>query len=94
VRNFLLFSDELSDITWIQAFPLIMQIFMNTLSDRLFLTSEQLDKFLDAFLLALPKELKEIYICVLSKLKTYYLICYILNFQGPYCFIYLRNLSY
>lgn len=31
---------------------------MNTLSDKLSLTSEELDKLLDAFLLALPKELK------------------------------------
>lgn len=57
-ETFYFFSDELSDITWIQAFHKIMQIFMNTLSDKLSLTSEELDKLLDAFILALPKELK------------------------------------
>lgn len=57
-ETFYFFSDELSDITWIHAFHKIMQIFMNTLSDKLSLTSEELDKLLDAFILALPKELK------------------------------------
>ena len=57
-ETFYFFSDELSDITWIQAFHKIMQIFMNTLSDKLSLSSEELDKLLDAFILALPKELK------------------------------------
>lgn len=55
---FYLFVDELSDITWIQAFHLIMQIFMNTISDKLSLTSKQLDQLLDAFMENLPKELK------------------------------------
>ncbi len=55
---FYFFSDELSDITWIQAFHMIMKIFINTISDKLSLTSEELDKLLDAFLSALPKDLK------------------------------------
>lgn len=37
---------------------MIMKIFMNTISDKLSLTSEELDKLLVAFLAALPKELK------------------------------------
>ena len=37
---------------------MIIQIFMETLTDKLSLTSEQLDKLMDAFLLALPKQLK------------------------------------
>ena len=53
---FYLISDELSDITWIQAFHMIIQIFMQTLSDNLSLTSEQLDKLMNSFLLALPKQ--------------------------------------
>jgi len=57
-ETFYFFADELSDITWIQAFYMIMKIFMNTISDKLSLTSEELDKLLDAFLAALPKELK------------------------------------
>ena len=57
-ETFYFFSDELSDITWVQAFDLIMNIFMNTLSDKLSLTSQQLDQLLDAFISALPKDLK------------------------------------
>jgi len=56
-ETFYFFSDELSDISWIQAFHTIIKIFMNTLSDKLSLTSEELDKLLNAFLSALPNEL-------------------------------------
>ena len=55
---FHLISDELSDITWIEAFHMLLQLFMDTLSDKLSLTSEQLDQFMDSFLLALPKQFK------------------------------------
>lgn len=55
---FYLISDELSDITWIESFHMIMQIFMGTISDKLSLTSEQLDKLMDSFLLALPKQFR------------------------------------
>ena len=55
---FYLMSDELSDITWFQAFNMIIQIFMDTLSDKLSLTSEQLEQLMDSFLLALPKPFK------------------------------------
>ncbi len=55
---FHLISDELSDITWIEAFHMLLQLFMNTLSDKLSLTSEQLDKIMNSFLLALPKQFK------------------------------------
>ena len=52
---FYFLSDEMSDITWIQAFHMLMQIYMNTLSDKLSLTSEQLDQLMNAFIAALPK---------------------------------------
>lgn len=55
---FYLVSDELSDITWIESFHMIIQIFMKTISDKLSLTSEQLDKLIDSFLLALPNQFK------------------------------------
>lgn len=55
---FYLLSDELSDITWVQAFHMIIQIFMDTLSDKLSLTSDQLDQLMDSFLLSLPKQFK------------------------------------
>jgi hypothetical protein len=55
---FYLVSDELSDITWVEAFHMIIQIFMETISDKLSLTSKQLDQLMDSFLLALPKQFK------------------------------------
>ena len=55
---FYLLSDELSDITWVQAFHMIIQIFMDTLSDKILLTLDQLDQLMDSFLLALPKQFK------------------------------------
>src|SRR5574344_531859 len=57
-ETFYFFADELSDITWIQAFHMIMKIFMNTISDKLSLTSEELDKLVDAFMDAIPALLK------------------------------------
>ncbi|MGJ7046247.1 IS4 family transposase, partial [Thermoanaerobacterium thermosulfurigenes] len=52
-------QDEMSDITLIQAFHLLMQVFIDTITDKLSLSSEQLDQLLDAFMAAIPKELKE-----------------------------------
>jgi len=56
---FLYFSDELSDITWIQAFHLMLQIFRDTMSDRLCLTEETLDELLNVFMQAIPFPIKE-----------------------------------
>lgn len=55
---FFYLSDELSDITWIEAFYMLMQVFMNTLSDKFTLTSEQLDQLMNSFIYYIPKELK------------------------------------
>lgn len=51
-------TDEMSDISLIQAFHLLMQVFLDTITDKLSLTSEQLDQLLEAFMAALPRELK------------------------------------
>ena len=51
-------SDEMSDITWIQAFHLLMQVFLDTITDKLSLTSKQLDQLMEVFMAALPKGLK------------------------------------
>ncbi|HHZ13919.1 MAG: IS4 family transposase [Caldicoprobacterales bacterium] len=51
-------ADEMSDISLIQAFHLLMQVFFDAITDKLSLTSEQLDQLLEAFMAALPKELK------------------------------------
>lgn len=52
-------SDEMSDITWIQSFHLLMQTFLNTITDKLSLTCEQLDQLMEAFIAALPQKLSE-----------------------------------
>ena len=56
---FLLMSDELADISWIQAFNLILDVFVNTICDKLSLTEELLDNLMNAFLSAIPTELKQ-----------------------------------
>ncbi|MFV0519460.1 MAG: hypothetical protein ACK5LY_04195 [Lachnospirales bacterium] len=56
---FFFVSDEMADISWIESFHILMDIFINTISDKLFLTSKQLDTILDAFLSALPKDLSK-----------------------------------
>lgn len=63
---FFYLSDELSDITWIEAFYMLMQLFINTLSDKLTLTSEQLDQLMNSFINSIPKELKSsLHLCSL-----------------------------
>lgn len=57
--TFHLVSDELSDITSIQAFNLLLELFLNALSDFTSASSEQIDKFMETFLMALPKALKQ-----------------------------------
>ena len=56
---FYLISDELSDITIFESFQILIQIFFNALADFKLASSEQADNFLEIFLMALPKALKE-----------------------------------
>jgi len=42
-----LVSNELSDITWLEAFRLLMEVFISTVSDRSLLTEKELDVLLD-----------------------------------------------
>ena len=60
---FLYFTDEMSDITWIQVFQMLLQMFQNILVDELELSEEKLDELVDAFMNAIPTVLK-------SKLKA------------------------
>lgn len=57
-------SDEMADITLAQAFQLLMQLFIDTITDKLSLTTKQLDQLLEAFIAAIPVELK-------SRLRLY-----------------------
>lgn len=56
---FLYFSDELSDITWIQAFQVILQMFSKLLSKECELPYEKICELTDAFMNAIPSALKE-----------------------------------
>ena len=55
---FLYFSDEMSDITWIQAFQMLLQMFRTLLSDSLELSDEKINELVDAFMNAIPVLLK------------------------------------
>lgn len=55
---FLYFSDEMSDITWIQAFQLLLQMFRTLLADNINIAEEEIDKLVDTFMDAIPTLLK------------------------------------
>ena len=55
---FLYFSDEMSDITWIQAFQLLFQMFRELLADNLDIADDKIDALVDAFMDAVPALLK------------------------------------
>lgn len=51
---FFYLSDELADISWIQAFHLLMQTFINTLTNKFSLSEDELNQLMDVFMSALP----------------------------------------
>lgn len=55
---FLYFSDEMSDITWIQTFQMLLQMFRTMLSDTVELSEEKIDELVDAFINAIPVMLR------------------------------------
>lgn len=55
---FLYFSDEMSDITWIQAFQMLLQMFRTMLSDNTELSCEKINELANAFMDALPTMMK------------------------------------
>ena len=55
---FLYFSDEMSDITWIQAFQMLLQMFRTMLSDNTELSDEKINELVDTFMNTLPTMLK------------------------------------
>lgn len=55
---FLYFSDKMSDITWIQAFQLMLQMFRTMLANSCELPNEKIDELVDAFMNAIPLLLK------------------------------------
>lgn len=55
---FLYFSDEMSDITWIQAFQLLLQMFRELAANNFDIADDEIDAFADAFMDAIPAMLK------------------------------------
>ena len=55
---FLYFSDEMSDIIWIQAFQMLLQMFRTMLSDNTELSDEKINELVDTFMNTLPTMLK------------------------------------
>jgi len=51
-------SDELLDITWVEAFRILMEQLVVTATDRFFLTEEELDALLEDFMSKLPEIFK------------------------------------
>lgn len=55
---FLYFADEMTDIMWIEAFQLLLQMFRELLSDYCGLSEEKLTELVDTFMSALPAVLQ------------------------------------
>ena len=55
---FLYFSDEMADITWIQAFQMLLQMFRSILKDNTELSEEKINELVAAFMNTLPVLLK------------------------------------
>lgn len=55
---FLYFSDELSDITWIQALQLLLQMFQKLMTDNPNMTDDKIDELVDTFMDTIPTLLK------------------------------------
>lgn len=55
---FLYFFDKISDLTWIQAFQMLLQMFRTILSATAELSEEKINELIDAFMDAIPTVLK------------------------------------
>ena len=55
---FLYFSDEMSDITWMQAFQMLLQMFRTMLINNTELCDDKIDELVDTFINTLPALLK------------------------------------
>lgn len=55
---FLYFTDEMSDITWIQAFHMLLELFRNILTENTELSDETIDKLVGTFMSTVPEALK------------------------------------
>ncbi|WHH60621.1 hypothetical protein [Petroclostridium sp. X23] len=64
---FFYLSDELADITWIQAIHLLMQVFIDTIHEKYNLCEQGLEQMMNTFINALPLDF-------VGRLKKYAII--------------------
>ena len=57
---FVYISNEMADITWLQALQMLLQLFRSTLSETAELTEEKINELVDNFLDTLPSLLKSL----------------------------------
>ena len=57
---FVYISDEMADITWLQALQMLLQLFRSTLSETAELTEKKINELVDNFLDTLPSLLKSL----------------------------------
>ncbi|MDR0631716.1 MAG: hypothetical protein LBF54_00505 [Holosporaceae bacterium] len=50
--------NELSDITWIEAFRLLMETFLSVVADKYMLEDDEIESLFEAFIAALPGTLR------------------------------------
>ena len=55
---FLYFSDEMADITWIQAIQMLLQMFRTIFANDTELSEDKMDELVDAFMNTLPPMIK------------------------------------
>ena len=55
---FLYFTDEMADITWMQAFQMLLQMFRTILANNTELSGKKINELVDAFMNAIPAVLK------------------------------------
>ena len=55
---FLYFSDEMADITWIQEFQMLLQMFRTMLADNTELSEDKINELVDVFMNTLPPLIK------------------------------------
>ena len=51
-------EDELRDITWLEAFRLLTESFLESVTEKLFLTDAQMEVLIEAFISSLPRQLQ------------------------------------
>lgn len=57
-KLYLYFPDKMSDITWVQALRMMLQMFSIMLADNTELSDEKIDELVDTFINTLPALLK------------------------------------